>query len=152
MINNTSLGSYLKSGEEMMEKRMKCQQWFYLAVTTVTVVAFQNCGKPGFNMDIREGELSSLGDPSGNSKTRSVTLAWDPNSESSLAGYKIYYGNQPNSYLGSIDAGSPTPAAGKVTFKVTNLQKQQNYYFSVVAYDASKAESPRSNEIQVPAE
>ncbi len=37
-----------------------------------------------------------------------ATLAWTPNSESDLAGYKVYYGNSSGIYDNSVDVGNKT--------------------------------------------
>jgi hypothetical protein len=77
-----------------------------------------------------------------------VTLAWDESSDSAVTGYRIYYGTNSMSYSDSVDAGLPAAAAdGSVSFKVNNLSKGKTYYFAVIAYDASKAQSPQSNEV-----
>jgi fibronectin type 3 domain-containing protein len=60
-----------------------------------------------------------------------VTLEWDPNTESDLAGYKIYYGDSSGDYLGVIDVGNAT------TYTVANLIPGYTYYFAVTAYDTS---------------
>jgi len=70
-----------------------------------------------------------------------VTVAWDPNPEPEVAGYKIYYGTNPGSYTASVDAGSATSAV------ISGLQEGVTYFFSAVAYDASNNESGFSNEI-----
>jgi hypothetical protein len=71
----------------------------------------------------------------------SVTLAWDPNTESDLAGYNLYYGTNPGIY------GSPINA-GKVTqYSVSGLLENTTYYFSLTAYDTSGNESAPSNEM-----
>ena len=70
-----------------------------------------------------------------------VTVAWDPNPEPEVAGYKIYYGTTSGSYTASIDAGSATSAV------ISGLQDGATYFFSAVAYDNSNNESGFSNEI-----
>ena len=70
-----------------------------------------------------------------------VTVAWDPNPEPDVAGYKIYYGTNSGSYTASVDAGSATSAV------ISGLQEGVTYFFSAVAYDASNNESGFSNEI-----
>jgi hypothetical protein len=70
-----------------------------------------------------------------------VTVAWDPNPEPEVAGYKIYYGTSPGSYTASLDAGSAT------SILISGLQDGATYFFSAVAYDASNNESGFSNEI-----
>jgi hypothetical protein len=70
-----------------------------------------------------------------------VTVAWDPNPEPEVAGYKIYFGTTPGSYTVSMDAGNIT---SKV---ISGLEAGLTYYFAAVAYDSSGNESGFSNEI-----
>ena len=70
-----------------------------------------------------------------------VTVAWDPNPEPEVAGYKIYYGTSPGSYTSSLDAGDAT------SILISGLRDGATYFFSAVAYDASNNESGFSNEI-----
>jgi hypothetical protein len=69
-----------------------------------------------------------------------VTLAWDPNVESDLAGYKVYYGKAPGVYGAPISLGTQT------TYTVTGLAPG-TYYFVVTAYNTSGLESGFSNEV-----
>jgi Divergent InlB B-repeat domain/Fibronectin type III domain len=70
-----------------------------------------------------------------------VTLAWDPNTEPDLAGYKLYYGTASGDYAHAIDVGNTT------MYTVTNLTAGDTYYFAVTAHDASGYESEHSNEV-----
>ena len=70
-----------------------------------------------------------------------VTLAWNPNSETNLDGYKIYYGNSSRNYDVNIDVGNVTE------YKVLNLTEGETYYFAATAYDTSDNESDFSDEI-----
>lgn len=56
-----------------------------------------------------------------------VTLAWNPNSESDLAGYKIYYGNSSRNYGSNVDVGNLT------SYTIQNLAEGQTYYLAVTA-------------------
>jgi hypothetical protein len=69
-----------------------------------------------------------------------VTLAWDPNSEGNLAGYKIYYGTAPGVY------GTPITIGTQATYTVTGLPAG-TYYFAVTAYNTEGLESGYSNEV-----
>jgi Fibronectin type III domain len=78
------------------------------------------------------------------SSTGTVTLSWSANSESDLAGYKIYYGTSSGEYTAS---GSPT-VIGKVTgYTVTGLQRNTTYFFALSAYDSAGNESALSAEV-----
>lgn len=71
----------------------------------------------------------------------SATVSWDPNTESDLAGYKIYYGVNSHNYDNVIDVGNVT------SFTVTGLTAGVTYYFAVTAYDFSNNESGFSAEV-----
>ena len=70
-----------------------------------------------------------------------AVLAWDPNPEYNLAGYKVYCGTTPGVYDRIIDAGNHT----NVT--VTELISGNVYYFVATAYDDSGFEGVPSVEI-----
>ena len=73
-----------------------------------------------------------------------VSLAWDPNTESDVAGYRIHSGTASGSYT------RPTLDVGKVNvFSVTNLSATTTYFFVVTAYDRAGNESLPSNEVAV---
>ncbi len=74
-----------------------------------------------------------------------IRLAWDPNTESDLAGYKVYYGTTSGTYGTPIDAGNVT------TYTMTGLTLGQTYFITVTAYDTSPNESGYSNEVSGPA-
>jgi hypothetical protein len=57
-----------------------------------------------------------------NALAANVKLAWDANTESDLAGYKVYYGTSTGKYPDSIDVGNVT------THTVVNLVDGQTYY------------------------
>lgn len=76
-----------------------------------------------------------------------VSFSWLPNSERSLAGYKIYYGPQARSYLVSVDVGKPRPVNNTIKATLTKLTPGTTYYFAATAYDTDGAESQFSQEI-----
>lgn len=77
-----------------------------------------------------------------------VTLTWDPNTESDLAGYRLYQ-----------KADSATPPFVKVqeipkgttTASVTGLDPTHSYSFAVTAYNTAGLESAYSNIVTIPA-
>ncbi len=71
---------------------------------------------------------------------QAVSLAWDPNTETDLAGYKVYYGTASHSYTTVIDVHNVT------TYSVTGLGAG-TWYFAVTAYNTTGAESTFSNEV-----
>lgn len=70
-----------------------------------------------------------------------VTLEWDPNSESDLAGYRIYVGSSSRIYEFWTDAGNYT------SHTFTNVQEGETYFFAVTAYDIYDNESDFSQEV-----
>jgi hypothetical protein len=70
-----------------------------------------------------------------------VTLAWDPNPEPSVQGYRVYYGKASGFYTGVFDAGNRTDCV------ITGLEPGVTYYFACTAYSATGDESNFSGEI-----
>ena len=72
-----------------------------------------------------------------------LTLTWETNTESDLAGYKVYRSTTSGTY------GAPIAVIqGNVTtYQGTNLTRGQTYYFVVTAYDTSGNESDFSIEV-----
>jgi hypothetical protein len=85
------------------------------------------------------GEFKGGGCSSG--EIGSIKLAWDPNPDPNVAGYKVYYGTSPGKYGPGIDAGNIT------TYVLTGLIKGQKYYLAITAYDKAGKESKFSTEI-----
>ena len=76
-----------------------------------------------------------------NALAAQATLAWDPNTESDLAGYKVHYGTASGSYTAHTDVHNAT------SYTATGLTDGQTYYFAATAYDASGNESGYSNQV-----
>ena len=74
--------------------------------------------------------------------TGSVTLSWSANSESDLAGYKVYRATNSGGY------GAPiaTLTAGTTQYVSSGLAKGFTYFFVITAYDQAGNESPYSSE------
>jgi hypothetical protein len=70
-----------------------------------------------------------------------VTLAWDANSESDLAGYKVYYQSESESDPTVKDVGNVT------TTTISNLEPGETYTIYVTAYNTSGLESDPSNQV-----
>ncbi|MGZ3769873.1 MAG: fibronectin type III domain-containing protein [Bdellovibrio sp.] len=125
-------------------KKVKvAKKLFQFAGIVVLGISFQNCSKSGFS----PLSQSSGGGVVSQSGPGSVKLSWDDNTESALAGYKIYYGTSSKNYTNSVDVGRLQPSAGAVSFQVSGLTSKSTYYFAVTAYDSSHTESPTSNEV-----
>jgi len=74
----------------------------------------------------------------------SVTLAWDPNIEPDLLGYRLYYGKASRAYEFVIDVGNHT------TYNILDLEDEETYYFTLKAYNVFGYESDFSNEVSYP--
>lgn len=73
-----------------------------------------------------------------------AVLTWDQNTESDLAGYKVYMGTASGQYGPPVDVGlTATPQAPR---HVIEPLADGTYYFVVTAYDQSGNESGFSNE------
>jgi hypothetical protein len=72
-----------------------------------------------------------------------VTLAWDPNGEEDLAGYRIFYREEGQSYNYSDPAWEGT----ETTCTIYDLDNETIYCFVVRAFDTSANESGDSNEV-----
>jgi chitinase len=71
-----------------------------------------------------------------------VTLAWDPNTEPDIAGYKIYYGSPPGTYTNVVNPGNVTNTT------ITDLEAPFTYAFYATCYNTSGLESEPSNVVQ----
>jgi len=80
-----------------------------------------------------------------------VTLAWGPNIEPDLAGYKLYYksgsSGPPYNGTGATDGNSPVDVGNVTEFIVHGLTDGVTYFFVVTAYDTEDLESGYSNEV-----
>ncbi|MFZ5875666.1 MAG: fibronectin type III domain-containing protein, partial [Nitrospirota bacterium] len=69
-----------------------------------------------------------------------AVLSWNPNSEPTLAGYRVYYGES-RPYSQRLDVSNVT------RYTVDGLVEGRTYYFAVTAYTALNSESVYSNEV-----
>lgn len=80
-----------------------------------------------------------------------VKLACNPNSESDLAGYRIYWSQTSGQYSTAQMRQFPlteiTPATPE--FTITGLSETATWYFVATAYDTEALESGYSNEVSV---
>ena len=72
---------------------------------------------------------------------RTVDLQWEPVTDSNLAGYKVYYTTDTNSFAAAsvIDVQKQSAAT------ISELDPSKTYVFAVTAYDSSGDESTYSN-------
>jgi len=73
----------------------------------------------------------------------SAKVTWDANSESDLAGYNVYVGENSGDYTGVVDVGNI------MEYTWANLDAGKTYYFAVTAYDFSGNESGFSDEVNL---
>ncbi|MDL1964173.1 MAG: fibronectin type III domain-containing protein [Deltaproteobacteria bacterium] len=71
-----------------------------------------------------------------------VTLSWNPNSEKDLAGYRIFYREDDQSY----DYEEPAWQGSETTCTIYNLDDKTTYYFVARAFDSWGSESGNSKE------
>ena len=71
-------------------------------------------------------------------------MAWNPNTDPSVAGYNLYYGGASRTYTNVINVGSTTNV-----MIVNGLVEGKTYYFAVTAYTFEGSESDFSDEIHV---
>jgi hypothetical protein len=70
-----------------------------------------------------------------------VNLAWDPNTEPDVAGYRVYYGLGSRNYDHVMEVGNCTSCV------VTGLEHGRTYYFAATAVNTANIESDFSNEV-----
>jgi fibronectin type 3 domain-containing protein len=87
--------------------------------------SYTGCAEKGF----------SRGEPG------TINLAWNPNKEPDLKGYKVYYGTSSRRYGPGIDVGKVT------SYSLTGLVTGTRYYISITAYNTKGRESSFSNEV-----
>jgi hypothetical protein len=73
----------------------------------------------------------------------SITVRWDPNVETDLAGYRVFAGTASRAYTRHKTLGLDTTAV------VTELVVGVKYYFAVTAFDSAGNESAFSNEVSL---
>ena len=75
---------------------------------------------------------------------RVVTLEWYPNTETNLAGYKVYWGLASQSYGWSEAVSAPA-----TTLALTNLSGNWEYFFAITAVNTDGLESDYSDELSL---
>ena len=83
-----------------------------------------------------------------------VALSWDANTESTLAGYKVYYqadsSAPPFQGTGAAEGAAPVNVYNQTTATISGLDPGRTYYFAITAYDTAGIESSYSNIVTVP--
>jgi fibronectin type 3 domain-containing protein len=111
--------------------------------TIVLITVLAACGGGGKGSSDGTGSTPSNAQPTTPQPTESATLTWTPNTESDLAGYRVYRATSSGGYRAPIATVAPSSA----TYTATGLQPGRTYFFVVTAFDASGNESARSSEI-----
>lgn len=73
-----------------------------------------------------------------------VTLAWSPNTDPTVAGYNIYYGEAHGVYTNEVTVGTATSVT------ISGLIPGTTYYIAATTYSAAGLESPFSSELVYP--
>jgi hypothetical protein len=74
----------------------------------------------------------------------SATLAWNPNEEKNLKGYRLHFGTAPRRYEHRIDVLAPNTS---VTANLSSYPLGTTVYFAVTAYTTDNLESDYSEEV-----
>ncbi len=72
-----------------------------------------------------------------------ANLSWKTNTDSDLAGYKVYQGTASGTYTAPL----ATIPKGTTSYTATGLQTGTTYVFVITAYDSAGNESLHSNEV-----
>lgn len=82
-----------------------------------------------------------------------VILSWDANTESTLAGYKVYYkadvATMPFDGIGAVEGASPIDVHNQTSAVVSGLDPSKTYYFAITAYNTSGVESAYSSIVTI---
>ena len=70
-----------------------------------------------------------------------LTLAWDPSTDSDLAGYKLHYGYASRDYVFHVNVGNQTQ------YTIPDLDNCKSYFFTATTYNTSGVESDYSDEV-----
>jgi PKD repeat protein len=70
-----------------------------------------------------------------------TSLVWDLESDPTVVGYVLYYGQASGVYVSRLDVGNVG------SYVVSNLSEGVTYYYALTAYNVSRAESGFSNEV-----
>jgi hypothetical protein len=108
--------------------------------------SFSPLGARNFTIAVSAEDLTPPNAPTGLSYTpvgAAIYLTWAANSETDLAGYKVYFGNEFNQFTRSVDVKDVN------NYNLMNLTSDIPYYIAVTAYDTAGNESPLSEDLIV---
>ena len=72
---------------------------------------------------------------------QSIDLSWTPAVSTNVAGYKVYYGTQSESYSNSVTAGNTT------NITISGFCAGKTYFFSATTYNSAGNESSFASEM-----
>ncbi len=78
-----------------------------------------------------------------------ITLTWNRNTEPDIAGYKIFYGTQSQTYSNTITIFDSSTEPAQCTYTIHGLEEAQTYYVALKSFDLGGNESPYSSETVV---
>lgn len=85
--------------------------------------------------------------------TTKIAVSWFPNSETYLAGYRVFLGREKGGYTASFEAGLPkiesTCEGDKVIYEIPYLFSIGYWYSAVVAYGTEEQEGEPSDELTI---
>ena len=112
----------------------------YAATITVTATKGGSISVP-VTFTVTSGSLTGSTPTSTSSGNSTAILTWNPNTDTNLAGYKVYKGTASGVY------GSPITVGNVTSYTISNLGVGNTYYFAVTGYNTSGVESGFSNEV-----
>lgn len=110
------------------------------ARTTHTLAAPAAVVVPGMVLSISSNSPAQVRAVAPYEGRGSLSLAWNASPDSSVVGYRLYFGDQPGAYTKSVSVGNVLKAT------VTGLVEGVQYYFVCVAVGRGGNESANSNE------
>jgi hypothetical protein len=113
--------------------------WTAPATGSYEVRCFKNDGWQSCGLYSVSVTTTSSPPPPSSTGSTTASLTWSPNTETDVAGYKVYVGNAPGVYGAPINVGKVT------SYVLSNLIPGNTYYFAVSAYDTSGNESAPSS-------
>ena len=120
--------------------------WFIVFILAHFIIALCAWTPADINQDnVVDGlDIAIIADNYGRQR-KVIRLSWQPNSESNLAGYKIYAREDGTEY----DMTKPVCDLGNITrCEVDSLDERKTWFFIATAYDIDGNESDPSNEVR----
>jgi len=121
-------------------KGLEPETTYYFAVTAYDTTG--NESEYSVELEYTTPKEFVLKIPSGLTVRKDITVQWYKHRDTSVVGYKLYYGKEPDKYTEILDV------AGRATTKKKLVLEAGVYYFRVGAYNAAGTESPLSAEIK----